>query len=33
MEIAETFHERLNSKVGAAKMGDPIEFKCSDSDS
>ena len=32
MEITETFHERLDCKVGAAKMGDPIEFEYSDCD-
>ena len=32
VKITETFHEGLDSKMGAEKVGDPIEFKYSDCD-
>ena len=32
MKITETFHEGLDSKVWAAKVGDPIEFEYPDCD-
>ena len=33
VKITETFHKGLDSKVGAAKVGDPIKFKYPDRNS